>query len=147
MQPHHRPPGTIAALTAVLLLTGCAMTTRTASFGPLPGGGTLLTLIVTEDLEVVRKECAGVPARGQVLGCHIARPIKNGAASSLRAVKIVRYAETAPSAATFEIDAHELCHTVAALQHVKDTCHDGNGGVLQAAERPAVPAAVLRPAR
>jgi hypothetical protein len=132
---NHRGSGTIVTLAAVLLLTGCATTTRTASFGPLPGGVSLLTLVVTEDLEVVRRECAGVPARGQVLGCHIARPVPGGTISPLRAITIVRYAETAPSAASFEIDAHELCHTVAALQQMKDTCHDGNGGVLQASER------------
>ena len=47
-------------------------------------------------------------------------------------MKIVRYAETLPSAATFEIDAHELCHVIAALQLIDDPCHVGNDGVLQA---------------
>ena len=60
-------------------------------------------------------------------------------------MKIVRYAETAPSPATFEIDAHELCHAVAALQPMKDPCHDGNGGVLQAQESAGV--AIQRPSR
>jgi hypothetical protein len=46
---------------------------------------------------------------------------------------IVRYAETLPSAVTFEIDAHELCHAVAALQLLDDPCHHGNDGVLGAA--------------
>jgi hypothetical protein len=46
-------------------------------------------------------------------------------------MKIVRYAETLPSAVTFEIDAHELCHAVAALQLMDDPCHDGNNGMLQ----------------
>jgi len=50
----------------------------------------------------------------------------------VRMIKIVRYAETLPSPATFEIDAHELCHAIAALQVVDDPCHEGNGGVLQA---------------
>ena len=126
-------------------MTGCATTTRTASFGPLAGGGSLVTLVVTEDLEVVRKECAGVPAKGQMLGCHIARPVAGAGGSPVRAMKIVRYAETAPSPATFEIDAHELCHAVAALQPMKDPCHDGNGGVLQAQESAGV--AIQRPSR
>ena len=60
-------------------------------------------------------------------------------------MKIVRYAETAPSPATFEIDAHELCHAIAALQLMKDPCHDGNGGVLQARESAGV--AIQRPWR
>jgi len=133
------------AAAAVLIITGCASTTRTASFGPLAGGGSLVTLVVSEDLDVVRRECAGVPAKGQVLGCHIARPVAGAGGSPVRAMKIVRYAETAPSPATFEIDAHELCHAVAALQPMKDPCHDGNGGVLQAQESAGV--AIQRPSR
>ena len=137
--------GVVGAAAAVLVITGCATTTRTASFGPLAGGGSLVTLVVTEDLEVVRKECAGVPAKGQMLGCHIARPVAEAGGSPVRAMKIVRYAETAPSPATFEIDAHELCHAIAALQLMKDPCHDGNGGVLQARESAGV--AIQRPWR
>jgi hypothetical protein len=137
--------GVVGAAAAVLVITGCATTTRTASFGPLAGGGSLVTLVVTEDLEVVRKECAGVPAKGQMLGCHIARPAAGAEGSTVRAMKIVRYAETAPSPATFEIDAHELCHAVAALQLMKDPCHNGNGGVLQAQESAGV--AIQRPWR
>ena len=133
------------AAAAVLVITGCASTTRTASFGPLAGGGSLVTLVVSEDLDVVRRECAGVPAKGQVLGCHIARPVAGAGGSPVRAMKIVRYAETAPSPATFEIDAHELCHAIAALQLMKDPCHDGNGGVLQARESAGV--AIQRPWR
>ena len=144
---------TAIASTALLVITGCASlgtatsTTRTASFGPLAEGGSLVTLVVTEDLDVVRRECAGVPAKGQVLGCHIARPVDTAGLSPLRAVKIVRYAETAPSPATFEIDAHELCHAVAALQFIKDPCHDGNGGVLQAQEMTGRGVAIQRSTR
>jgi hypothetical protein len=140
-----RALGVVGAAAAVLVITGCATTTRTASFGPLAGGGSLVTLVVTEDLDVVRKECAGVPAKGQMLGCHIARPVAGAEGSTVRAMKIVRYAETAPSPATFEIDAHELCHAVAALQLMKDPCHNGNGGVLQAQESAGV--AIQRPWR
>ena len=135
----------VGAAVALLVITGCASTTRTASFGPLAGGGSLVTLVVTEDLDVVRKECAGVPAKGQMLGCHIARPVVGAGGSPVRAMKIVRYAETAPSPATFEIDAHELCHAIAALQPTNDPCHDGNGGVLRAQESAGV--AIQRPWR
>ena len=121
-------------IAAALTVTGCATTTTTrmASFGPLPGGSSLVTLVVSEDLQVVAKECAGVVARGQIMGCQIARPVNGGRGVPVRAMKIVRYAETAPSPVTFEIDAHELCHAVASLQLLKDPCHQGNGGVLQA---------------
>jgi hypothetical protein len=118
---------------------------RPRGLGQSSGGGSLVTLVVTEDLNVVRRECAGVPAKGQILGCHIARPVATAGLSPIRAMKIVRYAETAPSPATFEIDAHELCHAVAALQFMKDPCHDGNGGVLQAQE--SIGVAIQRPIR
>jgi hypothetical protein len=62
-------------------------------------------------------------------------PVAVTGGSPVRAIKIVRYAETVPSAVTFEIDAHELCHAIASLQLFKDhPCHAGNGGVLQALE-------------
>ncbi len=119
-------------IAAALTITGCGTTTQMARFGPLPGGSSLLTLVVSEDLQVVKRECAGVIAHGQIMGCQIARPVNGGGELPIRAIKIVRYAETAPSPMTFEIDAHELCHAVASLQLLKDPCHQGNGGVLQA---------------
>jgi hypothetical protein len=115
-----------------LALSGCASTTRVAQFGPLAEGQSLVTLVVSEDLDVVRRECANVPATGPILGCHIAFPAKAISLRPVRSVKIVRYVESAPSAVTFEIDAHELCHAVAALQLIEDPCHIGNNGELQA---------------
>ena len=54
-------------------------------------------------------------------------------ALAVRAMTIVRFAESLPSPVTFEVDAHELCHAVAALQLLPvDPCHDGNSGELQA---------------
>jgi hypothetical protein len=129
-------------MAAALTITGCGTTTRMASFGPLPGGSSLVTLVVSEDLEVVARECAGVVAHGQVMGCQISRPVKGLAGLPVRAIKIVRYAETAPSPVTFEIDAHEFCHAVASLQLLKDPCHEGNGGVLKA--QGATSSAVVR---
>jgi hypothetical protein len=58
--------------------------------------------------------------------------VQSHGALPVRAVKIIRYADTLPSPVSFEIDAHELCHAVAALQLVDDPCHDGNAGLLQA---------------
>ena len=112
---------------------GCATSVRVAQFGPLPGGSSLMTLVVSDDVEVVRRECAEVGVQGRVLGCQSSRSVRHpNALLPLRSVKIVRYAETLPSETTFEIDAHELCHVVAALQLVEDPCHEGNNGVLQA---------------
>jgi hypothetical protein len=122
----------VAGAMLALALGGCATGTRVASFGPLPDGAKLVTLIVSDDIEVVRRECAELAIFGRVLGCHIAAPAAGHAAGTVRSIKIVRFADMLPSAATFEIDAHELCHAVAALQRVNDPCHDGNGGVLQA---------------
>jgi hypothetical protein len=119
-------------MAAALVITGCGTTTRMASFGPLPGGTSLVMLVVSEDLKVVKKECAGVVAHGQVMGCMISRPVNGDGILPVRAMKIVRYAEVAPSPVTFEIDAHELCQAVASLQLLpKDPCHERNGGSLQ----------------
>ena len=128
----------LASAVFALTLSGCATGTRTASFGPLPGGGKLVTLVVSDDLEVVRRECAELAIFGRVLGCHTSHPVpanvagRADSAAPVRTIKIVRYAETLPSPATFEIDAHELCHAIAVLQLLEDPCHEGNGGVLQA---------------
>lgn len=45
----------LLGLWALLALTGCA-TTRMASFGPLAGDHMLVTLVVSEDREVVARE-------------------------------------------------------------------------------------------
>ncbi len=119
------------ALLVGVVESGCA-TTMSARFGPLADGRSLVTLVVSEDLEVVRRECASVPARARILGCQLSTPSATPSALPVRTIKIVRYAETLPSAVTFEIDAHELCHAIASLQLMPDPCHEGNGGVLQA---------------
>jgi hypothetical protein len=36
----------------------------------------------------------------------------------------------------FEIDIHELCHAVAALQPIEDPCHVGNRGFLRSSGFP-----------
>jgi hypothetical protein len=123
----------VALLALVAALTGCASETRMMSFGPLPGGDRLLTLIVSEDLDVVRNQCRQIQPQQRVLGCQTSKPVHIPGALSVRAMTIVRYAESLPSAVTFEIDAHELCHAVANLQLLPfDPCHDGNSGELQA---------------
>ena len=123
-----------ALLAALVALGGCATSTRTAKMGPLPTGP-LVTLIVSDDRAVVERECREVPALGPVLGCSIWHTVQPDGKTDVKMMKVVRYTDALPSALSLEIDAHELCHAIAALQQVKDTCHDGNGGILQAQER------------
>jgi hypothetical protein len=122
----------IFGLAALVALTGCAGPTRTAAFGPLDGGHQLVTLVVSEDRAVVERECEGTPASGPLLGCQKSWPVALPDGRGVRAMKIVRYTDRLPSALAFEIDVHELCHAVAALQLVDDPCHVGNDGVATA---------------
>jgi hypothetical protein len=128
------PPGTVAATSfvaiAILLLAGC-VATRSASFGPLPDNESLVTLVVSEDSDVVRRECRDVPALSRILGCQTSKVVRLPHGDSVRAVKIVRFTDALPSALAFEIDIHELCHAIAAVQGLADPCHGGNGGVVE----------------
>ena len=117
----------------VLTLTGCATSTRMANMGPLPSADRLVTLVVSDDRRVVEHECRDVPALGPVLGCSIWRTIRTDHGTTVKVMKVVRYAESVPSELTMEIDVHELCHVVAALQTIDDPCHVGNNGVIQSA--------------
>jgi hypothetical protein len=116
---------------AVLLLSACAET-RVARFGALGNDEALVTLVVTEDLDRVQRECQNVPEHGTILGCHMSRPIVLSEDVPVVTMTIVRYTDALPSAMAFEIDAHELCHAVAAVQLIGDPCHNGNDGVVQA---------------
>ena len=121
-----------------MLLAGCASTTRTAAMGPLPNHEKLVTLVVTEDRAVVRTECRSVAAVGPILGCSLWRPaLVDG--TPVRLIKIVRFTDAVPSALALEIDVHELCHAIAALQPIDDPCHVDNGGIIQAAAPAARP--------
>lgn len=122
----------LALLGSLLLVTGCATSTRTARMGPLPSMEPLVTLVVSDDRHVVERECRDVPALAPVLGCSIWRTV-GGDSGSIKIMKIVRYADSLPSELAMEIDAHELCHVVAALQSLDDPCHLGNNGVIQSA--------------
>jgi hypothetical protein len=120
-------------VSSILALTGCAATTgtRTGQLGPLSDHQHLVTLVVTEDTTVVRSECPFMLAAGSILGCQTSREVKTSGGSATRVVKIVRFTDRLPSAMAFEIDIHELCHAVAALQPIDDPCHVGNGGVVE----------------
>jgi hypothetical protein len=119
-----------------LLLTGCA-TTRMMQMGVLPQGRHLVTLVVTEDRDVVRDECRSVPATGTLLGCHLWHRVTLPDAGEVQLVKIVRYTDALPSPFALEIDVHELCHAIAALQPIADPCHaDNDGAIRSAADAP-----------
>jgi hypothetical protein len=127
-----RAIGMLSALT--LWVSGCTVT-RTLEFGRLSDHRPLVTLIVTEDRSLVDRECL----RGKevpVLGCEFTLPNPEQA-SGARAVKIVRFTDSLPSKMALEIEAHELCHAVAALQAIPDPCHGDNGGVPQFALPPS----------
>jgi hypothetical protein len=117
-------------MVAGLVAAGCAGT-RAASFGPLPGNEALVTLVVSEDADVVRRECQDLPTPTKILGCQTSRSVRLPKGDTVRAVKIVRFTDSLPSAMAFEIDVHELCHAIASVQGVADPCHGDNGGVIQ----------------
>lgn len=122
----------VGSALCALALSGCATGTRTGQLGPLAASEHLVTLVVTEDTAVVRQECPlGIVATSHVLGCQTSRPVAVKDGGVARVVKIVRFTDRLPSAMAFEIDIHELCHAVAALQPIADPCHVGNGGVVQ----------------
>ncbi|MBI1845618.1 MAG: hypothetical protein HY294_10230 [Candidatus Rokubacteria bacterium] len=126
-------------------LSGCA-TTREGRLGALAGGANLVTLTVTENLDVVRRECNSAITLAPLYGCQRSRVVSLPDGGSARAVTIVRYTDAAPSSLAFEIDLHELCHAVAALQPLRDPCHDQNGGVLSSATPATFAPAALAPA-
>jgi hypothetical protein len=127
-----RPRLSLLLAGAVCLLGGCA-TTRTMQMGVLPLGQRLVTLVVSEDRAVVREECRSVAADGPVLGCHVWRRLALPGEGEVQLVKIVRYTDALPSALALEIDVHELCHAIAALQPIADPCHADNGGTIHSA--------------
>jgi hypothetical protein len=120
-------------LGALLLLAGCAAATSTMRMGVLPHGERLVTLVVSEDPDTVRRGCANVPVVGRALGCHRWRQVSLPGVGEVRLITIVRYTDALPSDLTLEIDAHELCHAIAGLQPIADPCHADNAGVIRAA--------------
>jgi len=129
------PARAVVVLAGAALVSGCATGTRTARFGQLPGDQALVTLVVTTDRALVERECAAVPSLWPRYGCQLSWPVTTPPGATARAVKVVRYADRLPTPLTFEIDAHELCHAVAALQPIADPCHEGNDGLLNSVRR------------
>jgi hypothetical protein len=110
------------ALGIALAVSGCAGT-RQVALGPLASRQPLLTLVVTEDLQLVRREC-GMPQDPGIalLGCKTSRLGSLRGGGIVTVVKIVQYADTLPSASEFEFGARQLCRTLASLQAIDDPC-------------------------
>ena len=117
----------------LFLLSACATSaTRTAQFGPLPGGQSLVTLVVSKDAAEVQRQCGAAVVAS---GCRSFQGVPLPGGVVAQAVRIVRYVDPLPSEMAFEIDVHELCHAVAGVQSILDPCHEGNRGMLQSAAR------------
>lgn len=114
-------------LLALLALSGCAAT-LTAYAGPV-GQENILTLVVSRDLGLIGEKCGAFPLGGRVYGCEFTRSLQMPDGTSVRLVTVVRYTDSLPSGLSFEVEVHELCHVVAALQAIPDPCHSGNHGV------------------
>jgi hypothetical protein len=121
---------------ALLATSGCTAATRSGGLGLLEPGERLVTLVVSEDPAVVRGECPLSLGHGAVLGCQTSRQVDLAGGRTARVIKIVRFTDRVPSPLAFEIDIHELCHAVAALQPIPDPCHAENGGVVGQATPP-----------
>jgi hypothetical protein len=121
------------------LASGCA-STRSGELGMLPSRDALVTLVVSEQRAMVALYCPPRIAATPILGCQTSRPVALPDGKTARVVKIVRYTDALPSEMAFEIDLHELCHAIAALQSIGDPCHDGNGGQLLSGtgQRPSI---------
>jgi hypothetical protein len=115
----------------IILFAGCA-SSRIGRVGPLPNRESLVTLVVTEDRQVVQHECRHILAPGSVVGCRISRTVPLSDGRDARVITIVRYTDSLPSKLAFEIEVHELCHAIASLQSIDDPCHVGNDGLLTA---------------
>jgi hypothetical protein len=115
-------------------VSGCATATRAGQFGELPNGQPLVTLIVTEDHDIVVHGCAGIVVKhGVVAGCQRSRRVAFDGERTFRSVTIVRYTDWLPSSLAFEIDGRQLCHAIADLQSIEDPCHAENDGMMEAA--------------
>ena len=110
----------------MLLLVGCSTVTHTAHVGLLSNRASLVTLVVTEDQDVVSRFCNDIP---RVAGCRHAGLATLADGTILRTVKIVRYTDAPPTAAAFASEARQLCEVIAALQSAPVSCHEMHAGL------------------
>src|SRR4029453_15343648 len=103
--------------------------------GRLPTGDRLVTVVLSEDRETIDREFGYPLGVGPVYGCQSTKGIGLPHGRMARLIKVVRYPDALPSPMAFEIEIHELCHTVAALQTIDDPCHAENNGLIQMSRR------------
>jgi hypothetical protein len=104
-----------------------------AELGRFSNDEPLVTLVVSKDRDVIRRECRGLDPAGAAFGCQRLRSIVLDDGTRVHVVKIVRYADSLPSPMAFEIDIHELCHAIASVQRVVDPCHGGSDDLIESA--------------
>jgi hypothetical protein len=113
---------------------GCAGT-RVGQVGRLPTGDRLVTVVLSDDRETVDRECGYPLAVGPVYGCQTTNAVALPDGRTARLIRLVRCTDALPSTMAFEIEVHELCHAVAALQTIDDPCHAENNGLIQTSRR------------
>lgn len=91
--------------------------------------------ILSEDREAIDRECGYALSIGLVNGCQTSYTVALPDGRSARSIKVVRYTDVLPSMLAFEIEVHELCHAIAALQTIDDPCHAEHNGLLQTSRR------------
>ena len=111
----------VVLLAAMFSVVGCSTVTQTAHVGLLSNRESLVTLVVTEDQQVVARGCNNIP---RVQGCRHAGLSTLADGTVVRTVKIVRYTDTPPTAETFASEARQLCELIAALQSAPVSCHE-----------------------
>ena len=111
---------------ALFSAVGCSTVTQTAHVGLLSNRESLVTLVVTEDQDVVSKACNNIP---RVAGCRHAGFTTLDDGTVLRTVKIVRYTDAPPTPATFASEAQQLCEVIAALQSAPVSCHQSHASL------------------
>ena len=124
----------LIAASLAFACAGCAGT-RVGQVGRLPTGDRLVTVVLSEDRETVDRECGHPLAIGPVYGCQSTNAVTLPDGRTARLIKVVRYTDALPSMMAFEIEVHELCHAVAALQTIDDPCHAENNGLIQTSRR------------
>ena len=124
----------LALIVASIAVVGCAAT-RVGQAGRLPTGDRLVTVIISEDREAIDRECGYPLSVGPIYGCQTSRAVALPDGRTARSIKVVRYTDVLPSMMAFEIEIHELCHAIAALQTIDDPCHAENNGLLQSSRR------------
>ena len=94
-----------------------------------------MTVVISEDRVAIDRECGFPLSVGPIYGCQTSLSVALPDGRTARSIKVVRYTDVLPSMMAFEIEIHEFCHAIAALQTIDDPCHAENNGLLQTSRR------------